>query len=102
MGGLGLTSGICDAYAYGNALVRVIKEGESDSLLTSCAESRRQTWINTTDKLSQANLKRMFCFDSETVAARESFFKKLKSEPGFHGLVRGGFDKLLADSFESS
>ena len=53
-----------------------------------------------TDKLSQANLKRMYDFDPETAAARTGFFKKLKDEPAFHKIVRGGFDKLLGESFE--
>jgi 2-polyprenyl-6-methoxyphenol hydroxylase-like FAD-dependent oxidoreductase len=64
IGGLGLTSGICDAFCYGNALVRVINDGEDDGLLTHCSESRRWTWINATNVMSVANLKRLQSFGS--------------------------------------
>ena len=100
MGGLGLTSGILDAYAYGNAFTRVVKNGEAHSLLTECANSRRQVWIESTDKMSQGNLQRMYGFDKETIASREGFFKKLDTDATFHNVVKAGFDKLLPDSFE--
>ena len=100
MGGLGLTSGILDAYAYGNAFARVLKNGEAQSLLVKCANSRRQVWIDSTDKMSRANLQRMYGFDKETIASREGFFKKLETDPGFHEVVKAGFDKMLPESFE--
>lgn len=90
MGGLGLTGGILDAFAYGNALVRVLRDGEDNLLLTDCANSRRQTWIEVTNKMSQANLDRMAGFDPETVKARDGFFHKLKTNDEFHGMVRAG------------
>lgn len=102
MGGLGLTGGILDAFAYGNAIVRVVKRGEPDELLTQCAKSRRQVWIDVTNHLSQGNLKRMYGFDPETAAAREAFFKKLTEEPDFHRMVRASFDKMLPETFEST
>lgn len=59
MGGLGLTTGILDAFAYGNALVRVISAGEDPSLLIDCANARRTAWLKTTNPFSMTNLKRM-------------------------------------------
>ena len=55
IGGLGLTPGICDAFCYGNALVRVINQGEDDMLLT-------HIWINSMKVMSEGNLKRLQSF----------------------------------------
>jgi hypothetical protein len=65
---LGLTGGILDAFAYGNALTRVLIGGEADSLSTERANSE------TTNVLSMANMKRLYGFDEESVKAREGFF----------------------------
>ena len=99
MGGLGLTGGILDAYAYGNALTRVIKGGESDSLLTDCADSRRQAWLNTTNALSKANFQRMSGFDEETTKSRQVFFHRLKTDESFPRTIQKGFDKMMPESF---
>jgi len=99
IGGLGLTTGILDAFTYGNALSRVA-HGEPDSLLTDCANSRRTAWIEATNQLSQANMKRLYGFDEATVKAREGFFHLLKTDPSFPAKVRSGFDKMLPETFE--
>ncbi|RFU32254.1 hypothetical protein B7463_g4056, partial [Scytalidium lignicola] len=100
IGGLGLTGGICDAFAYGNALVRVLKKGESDSLLTDCANSRRNAWLTMTNVLSQGNIKRLYGFDEEGIGAREEFFSRLKVDESFSKDIRGKFDKMLPETFE--
>ncbi|ETI24453.1 hypothetical protein G647_03822 [Cladophialophora carrionii CBS 160.54] len=101
IGGLGLTGGICDAFAYGNALARVLSRGEPDSLLTECAETRRQTWLTVTDVLSQANIQRLYRFDDQgIVAAREAFFKRSNEDANFARDVRRGLDKMLSNTFE--
>lgn len=102
IGGLGLTGGILDAFAYGNALARVLTGGEPESLLTECANSRRTTWLETTNMLSMTNLKRLCGFDEENVKAREGFFHLLKTDESFSARVRKGFDKMMLDSFETS
>ncbi len=99
IGGLGLTSGILDAFAYGNALTRAA-QGEPDSILTECANSRRTAWIEATNQLSQANMKRLYGFDEATVKARQGFFHLLKTDPSFPAKVRSGFDKMMPESFE--
>jgi hypothetical protein len=96
-----LTSGICDAFAYGNALVRVIKDGEDDSLLTACAKSRRDTWLNVTNEMSQGNLNRLRAVDTKGVAMREGFFNKLNSDPSFPAVIRGGLERILPHTFEA-
>ncbi|ETN46764.1 uncharacterized protein HMPREF1541_00953 [Cyphellophora europaea CBS 101466] len=100
IGGLGLTSGIADAFCFGNALTRVIKHGESQRLLTECANSRRQTWIEATNMLSQANISRLYGFDQKTTTAREAFFEKLRTDSAFPSVVRAGMDKMMTDTFE--
>ena len=99
---MGLTGGILDAFAYGNALTRVLIGGEPDSLLTECASSRRDAWLETTNTLSMANMKRLYCFDEESVKAREGFFHLLKTDASFPTKVQKGFDNMMPDSFERS
>jgi 2-polyprenyl-6-methoxyphenol hydroxylase-like FAD-dependent oxidoreductase len=101
IGGLGLTSGIADAFCFGNALVRVVKGKEPETLLTECANSRRQTWIDVTNQLSRANLHRLRGHDPETVAARDGFFQKLNTDSSFPQVVRAGMNKILAETFEA-
>jgi 2-polyprenyl-6-methoxyphenol hydroxylase-like FAD-dependent oxidoreductase len=99
-GGLGLTSGICDAFGYGNALVCVINDREDDGVLTHCSESRRWTWINATNVMSVANLKRLQSFKPEDIKKRNEFFQKLNTDNNFPGQVRKGMNGLMIDSFE--
>lgn len=56
IGGLGLTTGILDAFAYGHVFVRVLTGEEPDSLIAACAKSRREAFINATNSTSIANL----------------------------------------------
>lgn len=100
IGGLRLTSGILDAFCYGNALVRVIQNSEPDDLLIQCANNRRQAWLDATNELSQANIRRLYGHDEESTKMREGFFEKLRSDPSFPGKIRVGFDKMIPDTFE--
>lgn len=100
IGGLGLTSGIADAFCFGNALAKVVNGEAPASFLTECANARRQTWIETTNVLSQANVKRLFASDPEGEAARQGFFGKLNTDTSFPGIVRQGMDKIMTDTFE--
>jgi hypothetical protein len=97
-----LTGGILDAFAYGNALTRVLVDGEPESLLTECANSRRTAWLETTNMLSMTNMKRLYGFDEESVKAREGFFHLLKTDVSFPAQVRKGFARMMPDSFERS
>lgn len=84
----------------GNALVRVLQKGEDESLLTKCANARRDTWINVTNKLSQANLQRLRAVDSESARQRDEFFRKLRTDDSFPAIVRKGMGGMMADTFE--
>jgi hypothetical protein len=97
-----LTGGILDAFVYGNALTRVLVGGEPDSLLTECASSRRDAWLETTNVLSMINMKRLYCFDEESVKGREEFFHLLRTDASFPTKAQKSFDKMIPDSFEKS
>lgn len=100
IGGLGLTSGICDAFCFGNALVRVVNGGEPAYLLTECAKARRQTWVEVTNMLSQANINRLYASDPDAEVARKGFFGKLNTDSSFPDVVRQGMNKIMTDTFE--
>ncbi|KAF2122331.1 hypothetical protein BDV96DRAFT_640379 [Lophiotrema nucula] len=100
IGDLGLTGGILDAFVVGNALTRVVKGGESDSLLTDCANSRRDAWLNTTSKLAMSNMTRLGNFGDNEAKIRDEFFSRLNTDPEFPKIVRSGLDKMIPETFE--
>ena len=100
MGGLGLITGILDAFAYGNALVRVISGGEDASLLTDCANARRTAWLQTTNPFSITNIKRMASEEEEDAREREQFFEKLRTDQGFPAKLRVEMDQMLVETFQ--
>jgi len=46
MGGMGLTTGLCDATGLGDCLVGVLRKGCSDEILDKYAEIRRNKFID--------------------------------------------------------
>ena len=50
--------------------------------------------------LSQANMRRLYGYDSQTIEQRINFFHLLNTDPSFPAKVRAGFDKMMPDSFE--
>jgi hypothetical protein len=80
----------------------VLIGGELDSLLTECANSRRGAWLETTNLLSMANMKRLYSFDEESLKVREGFSHLLKIDTSFLTKLQKGFDKVMPDSFERS
>ena len=102
IGGLGLTSGICDAWTIGNALARVCTGGAPASLVAEAANDRRRTWIEKTDKLSQANLERLRSFDPAHVKEREEFFHRLATNPDMPKLVRASIEEIAGKDFTGS
>ncbi|MCJ1259606.1 hypothetical protein MMC24_007445 [Lignoscripta atroalba] len=100
IGGLGLTSGILDAFCYGNAFTRVVKGGEAPSILTDCAASRLAAWQTATNIASVSNLKRLQSFTEDDIKARDGFFHRLKTDPDFPKLLRKNMDKMIPETFE--
>lgn len=100
-GGLGATTGIVDAYCYGNALVRVLKDAEPDGLLTECAHSRRDAFLAVTNPSSIMNLKPDADSQEEDVTEfRAMFLNKLNTDPHFHKMLGQKLDALLLKGFE--
>ena len=81
-------------------MIRGIKGGESEQVLRRCADSRRQTWLDITNNLSQANVSRLHAFDAEGSQAREPFLPKPKTDDPFPKMMRAGFDKMIPETFE--
>ena len=102
IGGLGLTTGICDAWAIGNALARVCTGQAPDSLVSEAANDRRETWLSATNKLSQMNLQRIRSEDSEHVRERNAFFHSLKTDPNMPTRVRSLIGQIAGKSFAVS
>jgi 2-polyprenyl-6-methoxyphenol hydroxylase-like FAD-dependent oxidoreductase len=100
IGGLGLTGGILDAFVYGNAFTRVFKYGEPDALLTDCANSRRNAWLNATSKLALGNLWRLAEAHGPYADARKELFEKLNSDPAFGKSFRAQLDQMIPETFE--
>ncbi len=99
-GGLGLTTGIVDAVCYGNAISRVINDEEPDELLTECATSRRNAWLDFTSPISEKNFKRdSDAQDPEGIEFSRMFFGELKNDPDFATTVKKMHDGILIESF---
>ncbi|KAL9621879.1 MAG: hypothetical protein Q9160_003700 [Pyrenula sp. 1 TL-2023] len=99
IGGLGMTTGILDAVAYGNALTRVINGGEPDELLTRCASVRRDAWIRATNETSIVNLKRLYSTEEDVVEARNNFFKGLNDDANFARLIKKRMNNMAGEDF---
>ena len=92
-----------DAYCYGNALARVLKDGEPDSLLTDCAISRREAFLAVTNPASIMNFKRDADSQEEDAKQfRSMFLNKLNTDPHFHKVMGKKLDALLPQGFERS
>ncbi|EXJ66226.1 uncharacterized protein A1O5_10842 [Cladophialophora psammophila CBS 110553] len=100
VGGLGLTSGILDAVVIGNALIRHLRRGESDEIITKATEARRSTWLNFTNPVSQANFRRLFSVEDRDDSEREAFFQKLKQGDEQFLAEARSHSNLLPDAFE--
>ena len=53
-----------------------------------------------TNMLSQANMRRLYGHDSQSIEQRTSFFHLLNTDASFPAKVRAGFNKMMPDSFE--
>jgi 2-polyprenyl-6-methoxyphenol hydroxylase-like FAD-dependent oxidoreductase len=83
MGGLGLTSGLLDAVALGQALAFVIREGAPESVLDHYAAERRRVFLEITGPTAAENLRRMSESDPARQAKDGERFRRLREEPTF-------------------
>ncbi|KAF2103804.1 FAD/NAD(P)-binding domain-containing protein [Rhizodiscina lignyota] len=77
-----------------------LHHGEPDSVLTDCATSRRDAWLNATAKFALGNLHRLADAEGEQAEARKEFFDKLNNDPGFPKAFRKNLDSMMPETFE--
>lgn len=100
IGGLGLTTGILDAYAIGNALARVCTGKATESLVAEAANYRREKWLKSTNKFSQMNLQRLRSEKPEDIEERDHFFQSLEKDADFPRKARAMIDEMVGLSFK--
>lgn len=87
---LGLTGGLLDAGALGDALTAVLTKGHDESVLDKYAKVRRDVFQNIINPASQGNLKRLWEADPETVGETDPFFRSLReTNPAVKAKIRG-------------
>lgn len=97
---LGLTGGLLDAGALGDALIAVIRDGMVDVILTTYSDVRRGIFKNVIDPMSQANLRRLCENDPETVKDTDPFFRSiLNADQAGKDKIRG-IGELRVDLFD--
>lgn len=81
IGGLGLTGGLLDAVALGDALASVIAGGVPDAVLDDYADERRAIFVDYTSPTTTENKRRLAEADPQRQAADRAQFKKVESDP---------------------
>jgi len=83
IGGLGLTNGLLDAVALGNALSDVIAGGAGDDVLDLYAADRRRIFTEIVSPASTENKRRLSERDPEQRRADRERFERLNTDPAF-------------------
>ncbi|KAJ9291305.1 hypothetical protein DTO021C3_1105 [Paecilomyces variotii] len=78
-GGLGLTGGLLDAGALGDALSATINDKAPDSILDRYSEVRRDIFLKVIDPASQANIRRLYENDPEAIIRTDPFLRAVHS-----------------------
>jgi 2-polyprenyl-6-methoxyphenol hydroxylase-like FAD-dependent oxidoreductase len=81
IGGLGLTNGILDAVALGNARVAAIKGTAGEEILDLYAEDRRRIFLEIVSPVSSENKRRLAEGDPERRRADLARLERLSAEP---------------------
>jgi 2-polyprenyl-6-methoxyphenol hydroxylase-like FAD-dependent oxidoreductase len=83
MGGYGLTSGLLDGIALGDALAAVINGEASDALLDRYAEERRRVYREVTGPAAAENLRRMSESNPEKRSSDHERLRRMHENPTF-------------------
>jgi 2-polyprenyl-6-methoxyphenol hydroxylase-like FAD-dependent oxidoreductase len=83
MGGLGLTSGLLDAVALGEALAAVIRGEAPEGVLDHYAADRRRVFLELTGPTAAENLRRMSESDPARRASDGERFRRLREDEAF-------------------
>ncbi|KAJ9296499.1 hypothetical protein DTO271G3_5197 [Paecilomyces variotii] len=78
-GGLGLTGGLLDAGALGDALIATINDKAPESILDRYSQVRRDIFLKVIDPTSQANIRRLYENDPESILRTDPFLRAVHS-----------------------
>lgn len=99
IGGLGLTGGLLDGVALGDALAAVIVRGAAQELLDQYAKDRRDIFVNYTSPTTAENKRRMSEADPARRAADREAFRKIAGDPKLQESLLLATNRLKGLSF---
>ncbi|MBU1357456.1 MAG: FAD-dependent monooxygenase [Gammaproteobacteria bacterium] len=99
IGGLGLTGGLLDAVALGDALVSVIVRGAPESLLDDYAAERREIFTSYTSPTTTENKRRLAEADPARQAADRERLRKVGQDPRLQEDLLLATNKLKGRSY---
>jgi 2-polyprenyl-6-methoxyphenol hydroxylase-like FAD-dependent oxidoreductase len=99
IGGLGLTGGLLDAVALGDALSCVITMGVPDAVLDEYAADRRAIFVDYTSPTTTENKRRLAEADPAKQAADRERFKKIEGDPKLQADLLLATNRLKGKSF---
>jgi 2-polyprenyl-6-methoxyphenol hydroxylase-like FAD-dependent oxidoreductase len=99
IGGLGLTGGLLDAVALGDALSSVIVGGADYSLLDEYAIERREIFTSYTSPTTTENKRRLAEADPARQKADRERFKKIEADPKLQAELLLATNKLRGRSY---
>ncbi|KAM0124003.1 hypothetical protein ACHAO1_011165 [Botrytis cinerea] len=98
IGGLGLTTGLLDAAHLAKALKQVLNGGLDTNVLATYAETRRRVFLEKTNPISLANLRRLHSDDPEVTKQREEEFAHINNPKDFINTIRLGLPDFALTS----
>ena len=99
IGGLGLTGGLLDAVALGDALTAVIVRGADEAILDRYAQDRRDIFVNYTSPTTTENKRRMSEADPARRAADREAFRRIGADPQLQESLLMATNRLKGLSF---
>ena len=101
IGGLGLTSGLLDASALSNCLIRILRyQEDSNALLDRYCQARRDAFLKYTNPQSIEFKLRVHSMDPATAEKRNAFFDALNNDPEFPKIIAQGMNDVMEDEFD--
>ncbi|KFZ05134.1 hypothetical protein V501_08654 [Pseudogymnoascus sp. VKM F-4519 (FW-2642)] len=102
IGGLGLTTGLLDATALGNCMIRILTKNEPDpaALLERYSTVRKKAFVEYTNTASIENKLRLHCQDDEFKAKRAAFIKNITDDPEATINMAKAMNEVMDDDFE--
>ncbi|KAK5173518.1 uncharacterized protein LTR77_002199 [Saxophila tyrrhenica] len=98
-GGLGLTGGLLDAGALGDALIATMRDGMSDAILDRYSQIRRDIFVNVVNPTTQANLRRLCENDPDTAGESDPLLKNIRHATDSDRQVIRGLQTMRTNLF---